>query len=74
MAREEPEEEKPKELICSRCERICDPIEVETCPSCLRLFCIYCNYRIGGRDYCSRGCGDGFFFGGDFGEDDAPEE
>lgn len=74
MATQESLDEPKEELVCSRCERLCDPIEVQRCPTCNHLFCIYCNYRIGGREYCSRGCGDVFFFGGDFADDDVPEE
>ncbi len=61
-------------LICAICERMCDPPEIQTCVNCHKRFCNYCNYRLGGKDYCSRMCGEIFFFGGDFADDDVPEE
>lgn len=60
--------------VCSRCERICEPAELQKCPVCNRTFCLYCVYRIGSRSYCSRPCGDSFFFGGDVDDEDLPEE
>ena len=60
--------------VCSRCERICEPAELDLCPVCGRTYCLYCAYRIGSRTYCSRPCGDSFFFGGDVDDEDLPEE
>ncbi len=62
--------------VCSRCERICEPAELDRCPVCGKSFCTYCAYRIGSRTYCSRPCGDSFFFGGDgdVDDEDLPEE
>jgi hypothetical protein len=60
--------------LCGRCGRICEPAEIETCPVCKTLFCLYCVYRIGSRNYCSRPCGDSFFFGDAIDDDDLPEE
>ncbi len=59
---------------CSRCERICETAELETCPICGRRYCSYCRYRIGSRSYCSRPCGDSFFFGGDVDDEGLSEE
>jgi hypothetical protein len=56
---------------CDRCGRLCEPLEVDVCPICKKNFCIYCVYRVGSRNYCSRSCGDAFFFGTD---DDEPAE
>lgn len=56
---------------CDRCGRLCEPLEVDICPICKKNFCIYCVYRVGSRNYCSRACGDAFFFGTD---DDEPIE
>ena len=60
--------------LCSRCGRICEPAELQKCPTCNKAFCLYCVYRIGSRSYCSRPCGDSFFFGGDVDDEDLPEE
>lgn len=64
----------PDALICSKCERLCDPPEIQKCVNCNKKFCNFCTYRLGGKDYCSRSCGEVFFFGGDFADDDVPEE
>ncbi len=69
MAAREDQGPETTDLICCRCERLCDPIDVETCPVCKQLFCTFCTYRIGSRSYCSRACGDSFFFGGGDEED-----
>lgn len=53
---------------------MCEPIELQTCPVCKRQFCTFCVYRIGSRSYCSRPCGDSFFFGGEVDEDGMAEE
>jgi hypothetical protein len=59
---------------CHRCGRVCEPLEIQKCPSCLKPFCTYCIYRIGGREYCGRLCGDSTFFGeGDDGEAETEE-
>lgn len=47
---------------------------METCPVCGRRYCSYCRYRIGSRSYCSRPCGDSFFFGGDVDDEGLSEE
>ena len=60
--------------LCSRCGRICEPAELGNCPVCGRTFCLYCVYRVGSRSYCSRPCGDSFFFGSDVDDEDIPEE
>lgn len=59
---------------CKRCERICEPGELERCPVCGTVFCLYCVYRVGSRNYCSRPCGDSFFFGDADDDDEQPEE
>ena len=60
--------------VCARCERICEPGELERCPVCGKVFCTYCVYRVGSRNYCSRPCGDSFFFGDADDDEDLPEE
>jgi hypothetical protein len=71
---EEPEDLKAAALLCSRCERMCEPQELQVCSTCRKKFCNACHYRVGGRDYCNRACGDVFFFGGDVGEDEEIQE
>jgi len=75
MTLEDDGEDAPGEL-CGRCGRICEPAELDTCPICAKRFCPDCKYRIGSRTYCSRPCGDSFFFGGegDVDEEELPEE
>ena len=73
MALEE-EDEAPLGGVCGRCERICEPAEIEICPVCKKPFCLYCVYRVGSRNYCSRPCGDSFFFGDAVDDDEVPEE
>ncbi|HYN41216.1 MAG TPA: hypothetical protein VE129_05535 [Thermoanaerobaculia bacterium] len=60
--------------VCGHCERICEPGELERCPVCRHIFCLYCTYRVGSRNYCSRPCGDSFFFGDADDDEDLPEE
>ena len=50
-----------------------EPIEMQKCPSCSKPFCVYCTYRIGGREYCGRPCGESIFFG-DSDEEGGDEE
>lgn len=61
-------------MTCERCGRLCEPVEIDSCPVCRKRFCIYCAYHIASRRYCGRACGDSFFFGGDEDADDQPEE
>ena len=68
------EEEASKGDVCERCGRICEPAEIEICPVCKKPFCLYCVYRVGSRNYCSRPCGDSFFFGDAVDDDEVPEE
>ena len=70
----EDEEEVSKGDVCGRCGRICEPAEIEVCPVCRKPFCLYCVYRVGSRNYCSRPCGDSFFFGDAVDDDEVPEE
>ena len=44
------------------------------CEGCHKMFCNYCEFRMGGRSYCSRSCGEVQFFGGESSDDDAPLE
>ncbi len=65
-----------EEHLCCRCGRDCDPIELQICPSCHKKYCVFCVFRMGGAEYCSRPCGERLFFGemdeeGGFNEDEA---
>jgi len=68
---ERDDEEGPEGLVCEKCGRLCEPAELDTCTVCRKRFCLYCVYRAGSRTYCSRSCGDAFFFGD---EDDVEGE
>ena len=35
------------------------------CPICFKRFCRECGVLVSGREFCSRYCGEYFFFGGD---------
>jgi hypothetical protein len=59
---------------CERCGQLCEPLELSACPVCKKTFCTYCAHRVASRNYCSRACGDIFFFGGDEEPDDNPVE
>ncbi len=61
-------------VLCDRCGRYCEPLEIEVCPICKKNFCMYCVYRVGSRNYCSRPCGDSYFFGGDDDMENMPDE
>jgi hypothetical protein len=67
-------EEGPSEQICERCGRLSEPLKMDTCPICKRGFCLYCVHRVASRNYCSRTCGDVFFFGGEDEPEDKAEE
>ena len=69
----EEDEETPVD-VCGRCGRLCEAAELDKCPVCAKTFCTYCVYRIGSRNYCSRPCGDSFFFGGDVDDEGLSEE
>ena len=60
--------------VCGRCGRMCEPAELQLCPVCGKPYCPYCVYRVGSRNYCSRPCGDSFFFGSDVDDEELPEE
>ena len=59
---------------CEPCGCYCEPLEIEVCPICKKNFCMYCVYRVGSRNYCSRPCGDSYFLGGDDDMENMPDE
>lgn len=64
----------PEDEVCAKCERWAEPQELAKCEGCHKNFCNYCEFRMGGRSYCSRSCGEVQFFGGESSDDDAPLE
>ena len=70
----EDDAEVSKGEVCGRCGRLCEPAELDVCPVCKSTFCLYCLYRVGSRNYCSRPCGDSFFFGDADDDEELPEE
>ena len=58
-------EESPSGKLCEKCGRLCEALEMENCAVCKRGFCLYCAYRFASRNFCSRACGELYFFGGD---------
>ena len=69
------ESDAPLDSVCQRCERMVEAHELEECPVCKRKYCTFCVYRVGSRNYCSRPCGDSYFFGGELdGDSDGDEE
>jgi len=68
------DDEVQKDDVCGRCGRLCEPAELQKCPVCGRRYCAWCVYRVGSRSYCSRPCGDSFFFGGEVDDEEIPEE
>ena len=67
-------EEGPSGTACERCGRLCEPLEMGTCPVCKRGFCLYCAHRVASRNYCSRACGEFFFFGGGDEQEEGAED
>jgi len=59
--------EEEEDLIkCSKCgitER--ETMLLEKCPMCYKIFCSNCKVTFGGREFCSKICGQFFFFGED---------
>ncbi len=60
---DELQDENSELPTCSRCGRSCEPVELQTCPACRKPFCVFCVFRMGGAEYCSRPCGERLFFG-----------
>ena len=52
-------------MLCEKCGRLCEPLEMEHCAVCKRGFCVYCAFRFASRNFCSRACGELSFFGSD---------
>jgi len=58
-------------MQCSICQITDEEKIIKKCPICFKLICEDCSYRLAGRHFCCKGCGEIFFFGiGDEDEDD----
>lgn len=66
----EQDDDVPILEACTRCDRLCEPNEIEDCPFCRKKFCLYCSQRVAARNFCSQTCGQNYFFSG---EDDPDE-
>lgn len=54
-----------QEERCHECGKTMSDTRLGKCPVCFKWFCEdHGTYR-GGREFCSRGCADYFFFGDD---------
>ena len=63
MAHDELEDrdQAPNPLICGACGRMVD-LELPKCAACQKYTCDLCEFRVGGKQYCSRDCGVRYFF------------
>ena len=55
-------------MQCSRCQVGEEERRLQICPTCKKPFCHDCTFIVGGKGFCTKGCGDYFFFGD--GDDD----
>jgi hypothetical protein len=65
--------EIPGKGTCSRCGEEFDIKLLQRCPWCFKEFCYSCRFPGGVVGYCSRGCAEAMFYGGDS-EDGSEEE
>jgi hypothetical protein len=56
--------------ICDVCGLAKYAFSLKTCPMCKKRFCESCEIRMGGNTFCSKNCGQMFFFSGEDGETD----
>jgi hypothetical protein len=57
---------------CSRCQSSEETKRMQNCPICKKPVCQDCLYFVGGKGFCSKGCGEYFFHGE--GDEDLTEE
>jgi hypothetical protein len=50
------------QLLCRTCEKSEDQTRLSKCPVCHKGFCDEHAFTVSGRQFCSRGCGEYFFF------------
>jgi hypothetical protein len=49
-------------IKCRECEKTIDDTPLTKCPTCFKYFCEEHAFLMSGREFCSRGCADYFFF------------
>jgi hypothetical protein len=52
-------------LACDMCGTSEEERRTHKCPICFKKFCEDCGVAMSGRTFCSRFCGEYFFFGGE---------
>ncbi len=57
------DEDIAKCCICGEKENEEEGIVLKKCIMCFKMYCEECAYFFGGREFCSRQCGDFFFHG-----------
>jgi len=56
---------KETELGCELCGISAEERRTQKCPICYKRYCEECACNLSGRSFCSKFCGEYFFFGGD---------
>jgi hypothetical protein len=56
--------------VCEVCGLGKYSFSMKTCPMCKKRYCEGCEVRMGGNVFCSKNCGQMFFFSGEDGEVD----
>jgi hypothetical protein len=56
---------KETELACELCGISAEERRTQKCAICYKRYCEECAVKFSGRSFCSRFCGEYFFFGGD---------
>ena len=56
---------RESELSCEMCGTQDEDRRTQKCPICFKRFCEDCAHHVSGRSFCSRFCGEYFFFGGE---------
>jgi len=51
------------DVQCARCEKNLDDGRLYKCPICFKFVCDEHVHRMSGREFCSAGCAQYFFFG-----------
>jgi hypothetical protein len=62
------QEEREKGTYCEMCGATSHWMHLGKCPMCHKYFCDSCRHTFGGKDFCSRHCGNEFFWGGEDGD------
>ena len=55
---------------CELCGATGRWLQLAKCPMCHTYFCESCDYKYGGKDFCSNTCANEFYWGGEEGDDD----